>query len=91
MAAERRRSLRKSLRSLASSAWSSRVGSVAVNVSAGSQKRHAILRFCVSGVADEEKIVGIPVQDGDEYSLHVAASLNFRLSMSRGRSKVRQI
>jgi hypothetical protein len=62
---ERRRSLRSSLRPLAASAGSGSAESGAVKVLEDEQKRLATLWFSVSGVADEERIVGLPAQDGE--------------------------
>jgi hypothetical protein len=63
---ERRRSLRESFRELSSS-WDGicLVASVTVKASEGSQKRLATLWFCVAGVVDVGKIVGLPAQDGE--------------------------
>lgn len=64
MKVERRRSLRKSLRPLAFSAWFASAESKIVNVPEGSQKRLVILWFGWSRAVVEKKIVGLPVQDG---------------------------
>lgn len=55
-----------------------------------SQEILAILWFGVSGVVDEGKIIGSPVQDGDQYNVHIDPSLSLRSAVSRGDSKVRQ-
>ena len=61
---ERRRSLRKSLRPLVSSAGSGSAEYGIVRMSEDEQKRLATLWFSVFGVADEGRVVGLPAQDG---------------------------
>lgn len=62
---ERRRSLRKSLCPLASSAGFAFDGSAVPEASEGSQKRLATLWFAGSGAVDEWRHVGSLVQEGE--------------------------
>lgn len=64
MEVERWRSSRKSPRHFASPAVVDFDGSAAVKALEGSQKRLAILGLAGSGIVDEEKVVGLPVQGG---------------------------
>ena len=62
---ERRRSLRKSLCPLASSAGFAFDGSAVPEVSEGSQKRLVTLWFAGSGAGDEWRHVGSLMQEGE--------------------------
>ena len=61
---ERRRSLRKSLCPVASSAGFAFDGSAVVEISEGSQKRLVTLWFAGTGAVDEWRHVGSLVQEG---------------------------